>query len=200
MTPQFIYYVIPIAALLSVLVTFGLLARSSELSVMKACGISLYRVGASLLVLSLVLERHPVRPRAAHHGAAPTEQAEALDAEIRGRPPQTSNPLQPPLGGRPRTARSITTASSIRSGTRCSAWRSTSRARIGWALESQTFVRRAVFRGKACGRRRTAGSRTSPPTPPTWAAIRAAAAAGHGAAGLLRDGAADRRDDDGRAS
>ena len=53
MTPQFIYYVIPIAALLSVLVTFGLLARSSELTVMKACGISLYRTALSVVVLSL---------------------------------------------------------------------------------------------------------------------------------------------------
>src|SRR5262249_54282928 len=43
-TPQFVYFVIPIAALLSVLVTFGLLSRTSELTVMKACGISLYRV------------------------------------------------------------------------------------------------------------------------------------------------------------
>src|SRR5204862_1220207 len=54
MTPQFVYYVIPLAALLSVLVTFGLLSRSSELSVMKACGISLYRISAPLIILSLV--------------------------------------------------------------------------------------------------------------------------------------------------
>ena len=38
MTPQFVYYVIPIAALLSVLVTYGMLSRTSELTVMKACG------------------------------------------------------------------------------------------------------------------------------------------------------------------
>ena len=47
MTPQFVYFVIPIAALLSVLVTFGLLSRTSELTVMKACGISLYRVAVA---------------------------------------------------------------------------------------------------------------------------------------------------------
>ena len=54
MTPQFVYYVIPIAALLSVLVTFGLLSPTSELTVMKACGISLYRIArcrSSLLSL-----------------------------------------------------------------------------------------------------------------------------------------------------
>lgn len=54
LTPRFVYFVIPIAALLSVLVTFGLLSRSSELTVMKACGISLYRASLSVIVLSLV--------------------------------------------------------------------------------------------------------------------------------------------------
>jgi len=54
MTPQFVYFVIPIAALLSALVTFGMLARSSELTVMKACGISLYRTALSVILLSLV--------------------------------------------------------------------------------------------------------------------------------------------------
>jgi LPS export ABC transporter permease LptG len=92
MTPQFIYYVIPLAALLAVLVTFGLLSRSSELSVMKACGISLYRISAPLMLLaaawSLVLYglEQQVMARA-------NQRADALDAQIRGRPPRTSNPL-----------------------------------------------------------------------------------------------------------
>ena len=92
MTPQFIYYVIPLAALVSVLVTFGLLSRSSELSVMKACGISLYRIAAPLLILSIVwsgilfgLEQKIL--------AVSNQRVEALDAQIRGRPPRTSNPL-----------------------------------------------------------------------------------------------------------
>src|SRR4029453_17226171 len=54
MTPQFVYFVIPIAALLSVLVTFGALSRTSELTVMKACGISLYRTALPVIVLSLI--------------------------------------------------------------------------------------------------------------------------------------------------
>ncbi len=92
MTPQFIYYVIPLAALLSVLVTFGLLSRSSELTVMKACGISLYRISAPLLLLSLVwsgvlfgLEQQIL--------ARANQRVDALDSEIRHRPPRTSNPL-----------------------------------------------------------------------------------------------------------
>ena len=74
------------------LVTFGLLSRSSELSVMKACGISLYRIAAPLLILSLVwsgvlfgLEQRIL--------ARANEQVERLDSQIRDRPPRTSNPL-----------------------------------------------------------------------------------------------------------
>jgi len=92
MTPQFIYYVIPIAALLSALVTYGLLARSSELTVMKACGISLYRTALSVVVLSLgmsavlfALEQRLM--------ASANRQAEELDARIRGRQPKTLNLL-----------------------------------------------------------------------------------------------------------
>ena len=92
MTPQFVYFVIPLAALLSVLVTFGLLSRSNELSVMKACGISLYRIAAPLLLLSVVwsgvlfaLEQQIL--------ARANEQVDRLDSAIRGRPPRTSSPL-----------------------------------------------------------------------------------------------------------
>ncbi len=48
-TPRFVYYVIPIALLIATLVTIGLLTRNSELIVMRACGISLYRVALPLL-------------------------------------------------------------------------------------------------------------------------------------------------------
>jgi len=92
LTPQFVYYVIPIAALLSALVTYGLLARSSELTVMKACGISLYRTALSVVVLSLgmsavlfALEQRLM--------ASANRQAEALDARIRGRQPKTTSLL-----------------------------------------------------------------------------------------------------------
>ncbi len=53
-TPQFVYYVLPISALLATLVTIGALTRSSELTVMKACGISLARVALPIFALSLV--------------------------------------------------------------------------------------------------------------------------------------------------
>ncbi len=53
-TPQFVYYVLPIAALVGTLVTIGLLTKSSELIVMKACGVSLYRVAVPLLGLGIL--------------------------------------------------------------------------------------------------------------------------------------------------
>ena len=92
MTPQFIYFVIPIAALLSVLVTFGALSRTSELTVMKACGISLYRAALPVIVLSLGfssiifgLEQRLL--------ARANRRAEVLDAQIRGRPPRIFDAL-----------------------------------------------------------------------------------------------------------
>lgn len=53
-TPQYVYFVLPISALIATLVTIGLLTKSSELIVMKACGISLYRVAVPLLALGIV--------------------------------------------------------------------------------------------------------------------------------------------------
>ncbi|HEX7018635.1 MAG TPA: LptF/LptG family permease [Gemmatimonadaceae bacterium] len=91
-TPQYVYFVIPIAALLSVLVTFGLLSRTGELTVMKACGISLYRAAMPLVVLGLVwsaalfgLEQQTL--------ARANRRAETLDSAIRGRPPRTFSTL-----------------------------------------------------------------------------------------------------------
>jgi lipopolysaccharide export system permease protein len=43
-TPQYVYYIIPMSVLLATLVTVAMLTKNSELVVMKACGISLYRV------------------------------------------------------------------------------------------------------------------------------------------------------------
>lgn len=53
-TPQFMAYIIALAVLLSALVTIGLLTKNSELIVMRACGISLYRTAAPMLVFALI--------------------------------------------------------------------------------------------------------------------------------------------------
>lgn len=53
-TPQFVYYVLPISALVATLVTVGLFTKTSELTVMKACGISLYRASLPLLLFAML--------------------------------------------------------------------------------------------------------------------------------------------------
>jgi LPS export ABC transporter permease LptF/LPS export ABC transporter permease LptG len=53
-TPQFVYYVLPLSVLMATLVTIAVLTKSSELVVMKACGVSLYRVALPLMVCACV--------------------------------------------------------------------------------------------------------------------------------------------------
>src|SRR5207253_5436173 len=83
-TPQFTYYIIPLAVLIGALVTIGALTKNSELTVMRACGISLYRTAAPLLLLALVastvlfgLEERVL--------AYSNRRAEAVNDAIRGR-------------------------------------------------------------------------------------------------------------------
>jgi LPS export ABC transporter permease LptG/LPS export ABC transporter permease LptF len=53
-TPQYFYYIIPLSVLLATLVTVALLTKNSELVVMKACGISLYRVAWPMIGAALI--------------------------------------------------------------------------------------------------------------------------------------------------
>ena len=48
-TPQYLYYIVPLSVLLASLVTVAILTKNSELIVMKACGISLYRIAAPMV-------------------------------------------------------------------------------------------------------------------------------------------------------
>jgi LPS export ABC transporter permease LptG len=91
-TPQFVYYVLAISVLVATLVTIGLLTKNSELVVMRACGISLYRAAVPLVLMGVVwsgvlfaLEERVV--------AKANIKAEALNDEIRGRPPRTVDVL-----------------------------------------------------------------------------------------------------------
>ena len=52
LSPSLIYQMTPIAVMLSVLITFGLMENSSELTAMKATGISLYRATLPVIILS----------------------------------------------------------------------------------------------------------------------------------------------------
>jgi LPS export ABC transporter permease LptG/LPS export ABC transporter permease LptF len=88
LTPSMIYTITPLSVLIAVLVVFGLLNRSSELTAMKATGISLYRIVlpvlviASLLAASLFLFDELYLPKA-------NRRQEALRNVIKGKPPQT---------------------------------------------------------------------------------------------------------------
>ena len=86
-TPQFVYFVLPISALLATLVTIGALTRSSELTVMKACGISLARAALPMFALSLVWSACLFALEEGVLGQA-NRRAEAIRHEIRsGSPP-----------------------------------------------------------------------------------------------------------------
>jgi LPS export ABC transporter permease LptG/LPS export ABC transporter permease LptF len=102
LTPSMLYQIAPLAVLIAVLVTFGVLNRNSEIIAMKATGISLYRlvipivsIGA-ILALSLFLFDEFYLPQA-------NRKQEALRSTIKGRPPQTFlHPEQKWIFGEPR--------------------------------------------------------------------------------------------------
>jgi LPS export ABC transporter permease LptG len=87
-TPQFVYYIIPMAALVSTLVTIGLLTRNSELIVMRACGISLYRSALPLLLFALIFSGTLFELQE-HVLASSNREAARLNGIIRGYPMQT---------------------------------------------------------------------------------------------------------------
>ena len=91
-TPQFVYYVLPISALVATLITIGALTRSSELTVMKACGISLARAALPMFALSLVWSACLFGLEEGVLGKA-NRRAEAIRHEIRSGVPPPSNLL-----------------------------------------------------------------------------------------------------------
>jgi LPS export ABC transporter permease LptG len=90
-TPKFIVEVVPMATLVAVLATIGSLTRTSELVVMRACGISLYRVTAPLILLSLIWSGglFMLDDRVLAHA---NRRADALDDQIKGNPQHTLDP------------------------------------------------------------------------------------------------------------
>ncbi len=88
LTPSMLYSIAPLAVLIAVLVTFGVLNRNSEIVAMKATGISLYRLVipivsiSAILAVCLFLFDEFYLPQA-------NRRQEALRSTIKGRPPQT---------------------------------------------------------------------------------------------------------------
>ncbi len=86
--PYMIYQLAPLCVLIAVLVTFGVLNRSSELTAMKATGTSLYRVVAPVLVLAAVIALSLFAFDQFYLPGANRRQ-EALRSVIKGKPAET---------------------------------------------------------------------------------------------------------------
>ncbi len=86
--PFFLYNMTHLSLLLAVLITFGLMQRSNEITAMKATGISIYRIVIPVLVLSgavagaLFLSDQFYLPYT-------NQRQDALRSLIKGKPPQT---------------------------------------------------------------------------------------------------------------
>jgi len=88
LTPRMIYVITPLSVLLAVLVTFGTLNRTNELTAMKATGISLYRVALPILVIALAVACALFAFDETYVPNANRRQ-EALRSVIKGKPAQT---------------------------------------------------------------------------------------------------------------
>src|SRR5262249_41856540 len=86
-TPQYVYYIIPLAALVAALVPLGLLTKNTELLGMRACGISIYR-SALPIVLFAALFSGVLFQLEEYVLADTNRQAQRLNAMIRGWPVQ----------------------------------------------------------------------------------------------------------------
>jgi LPS export ABC transporter permease LptG len=86
--PYLLYNVAPLVMLLAVLVTFGVMQRSNEITAIKATGTSIYRivtpviVAAGVLAVGLFFADQFYLPRT-------NKRQEALHNQIKGKPPQT---------------------------------------------------------------------------------------------------------------
>lgn len=88
LTPKLVYDMAPLSVLVAVLITFGVLSKHNEVTALKACGVSLYRLAIPILLASMMLSGglfafdHYYVPEA-------NRKQDAIRNEIKGRPPQT---------------------------------------------------------------------------------------------------------------
>jgi LPS export ABC transporter permease LptG/LPS export ABC transporter permease LptF len=88
LVPYILYNVTPLCALVAVLVTFGTLSRTSELTAMKSSGVSLYRIIAPVLFVTLLISAGLFTFDELYLPAANRRQ-EALLSIIKDKPAQT---------------------------------------------------------------------------------------------------------------
>lgn len=88
LSPKLLYESAPLAVLVAVLVTFGVLTKNNEVTAFKACGVSMYRLSFPVLVLATAMSGalfafdHYYVPEA-------NRKQDAIRNEIKGRPIQT---------------------------------------------------------------------------------------------------------------
>ena len=88
LSPSLIYLMAPMSVLVAVLITFGLMEKASELTAMKATGVSIYRATLPVIILSglfaagLFIFDQVYIPHT-------NRQQEILRNQIKGKPPQT---------------------------------------------------------------------------------------------------------------
>jgi LPS export ABC transporter permease LptG/LPS export ABC transporter permease LptF len=87
-TPFYLYLILPLGILMAVLITFGLMQRSNEITAIKATGVSIYRIIVPLLVaaaffaIGLFFFDQLYLPYT-------NQRQDALRSRIKGKPPQT---------------------------------------------------------------------------------------------------------------
>jgi len=86
--PYLVYQLSPLAALVSVLVTLGILSKNNEIVAFKASGISLYRLAAPLLLAGVAIASTLLILDETYLPYA-NQRQDALYNQIKGRPPQT---------------------------------------------------------------------------------------------------------------
>jgi len=88
LTPKLIYDATPFSVLVAVLVTFGVLSKNNEITALKACGVSLYRLSAPVIVASMAISG--LLFAFDHYYVADANIIQdAIWNEIKGRPVQT---------------------------------------------------------------------------------------------------------------
>jgi len=88
LAPQLLYLLAPLAALVAVLVTMGVMTKSNEITAFKASGVSLYRLSLPLLVAGAALAVGMFALDQAYLPSSNQKQ-DALRNQIKGRPAQT---------------------------------------------------------------------------------------------------------------
>ena len=88
LSPQLIYELLPPSVLVAVLAAFGVMSKQNEITAFKACGVSLFRLAAPILVGSTLLSGG-LFAFDFYYVAGANRKQDALRDEIKGRATQT---------------------------------------------------------------------------------------------------------------